>query len=244
MSGSLTAYLTIIFLALVPISLRLVRYYAEPNFPIHSYITLFIGYYSAFAILLLVPIDIAVIQNDRQSTENASEQNSNYNDNLDTLATAYNVFFTVVLIFANVVLVYQEYYVTDGYFTEKDKIISSFKRMCWDIVIPLIAGLIILGIVIGQGVVGSSVTALKLAAVIVTNTVYETLLMFLLGFALIEFPRSFWNESNLDNYLTVLQTKAAAQFANINETQLSVSLCASDVLKVQTYNFCFAHNLS
>ena len=62
--------------------------------------------------------------------------------------------------------------------------LSSFKRMGIDNGPGLVAGVIILGILIDQKVVTSNSDALMLAAVIVTNTVYETFLMFLLGYAL------------------------------------------------------------
>ncbi len=86
---------------------------------------------------------------------------------------------------------------------------------------------------LGQKVVGDNADALKLAAVIVTNTVYEAFLMFLLGYSLIEFPRGIWNQANLDGYLLRTQMKAASQFKDISDAQLSVSLCVSDVLKTK-----------
>lgn len=109
--------------------------------------------------------------------------------------------------------------------------LSSFKRMGIDNGPGLVAGVIILGILIDQKVVTSNSDALMLAAVIVTNTVYETFLMFLLGYALIEYPREIWNMSDIDKYLLRVQTRASAEFKSIQDAQLSVSLCVSDVLK-------------
>ena len=96
------------------------------------------------------------------------------------------------------------------------------------------AGLIILGILLGQNIVGNNADALKLAAIIVTNTVYETFLMFLIAYALIEYPRSIWSQSNLDLYLQQVQNKAAAEFKDISETKLEVSLVVASVLKTKT----------
>jgi AcrR family transcriptional regulator len=76
--------------------------------------------------------------------------------------------------------------------------------------------------------------ALKLAAIIVTNTVYETFLMFLIAYALIEYPRSIWCQSNLDLYLQQVQNKAAAEFKDISDTKLEVSLVVASVLKTKT----------
>src|SRR5690348_9688837 len=79
-----------------------------------------------------------------------------------------------------------------GYFTLGWKLWSSFKRMVWDMAIPGVVGLIILGILIGQKIVPSNGEALYLTLIILTNTIYETMLMFLLGYSLVEFPRFIW----------------------------------------------------
>ncbi len=121
-----------------------------------------------------------------------------------------------------------------GYFTLGGKIASSFKRMCIDMAPGVVAGLIILGILLGQNIVGNNADALKLAAIIVTNTVYETFLMFLIAYALIEYPRSIWCQSNLDLYLQQVQNKAAAEFKDISDTKLEVSLVVASVLKTKT----------
>ena len=112
-SSSVSAYLTLMFIGLAPSCVYMVRYYAEPGFPLHSYATLVMGYFAAFGILLVVPIDIASVITDRKSTDTLTEGDSSlYDYDLHTLATIYNIFFTMVLILANVILVFQEYYVT------------------------------------------------------------------------------------------------------------------------------------
>jgi ABC-type cobalt transport system substrate-binding protein len=73
---------------------------------------LFIGYYASFAILLLVPIDITAVIIDRRSTTTGSD--SDYNDTVQTLSAAYDAFFTIILILGSFVLVFEEYYNTDG----------------------------------------------------------------------------------------------------------------------------------
>lgn len=98
----------------------------------------------------------------------------------------------------------------------------------YDTFLGIVAGGIILAILIGQNVVGSSTEALQLAAVIVTNTVYEAFLMFLLGYGLVEFPRSLWRNSNLQSYLLAVQNRAAADFKRISEAQLDISLAVAD----------------
>lgn len=111
-SASIDAYLGIILPLLFIFCVLVVRYYAEPNFPYFSYFSLTIGYFSAFAIMLLVPLDIGVTVVDRRST--AVGQDPIYNSNHSILAAAYNAFFSLVLIFGSIVLVFEEYYNTDG----------------------------------------------------------------------------------------------------------------------------------
>jgi hypothetical protein len=118
-----------------------------------------------------------------------------------------------------------------GYFTVGSRLASTFKRFAFDNAVAMVAGVIILGILIGQHVVSSSTDALMLTAVIVTNTIYETMLMFLLGYALIEYPRLIWNEADIDKYLLLVQQRASAEFKSIQEASLEASLCVSDVLK-------------
>ncbi len=105
-------YLGFILSALIPYVIYIVWYFAEPGFPWHTYITNVIGYYATFAILLLVPIDIASIVIDRRST--ASGSDADYNFDVDTLSLAYDTFFTILLILGSFVLGFEEYYNTDG----------------------------------------------------------------------------------------------------------------------------------
>jgi uncharacterized membrane protein AbrB (regulator of aidB expression) len=66
--------------------------------------------------------------------------------------------------------------------------------MCFDMFVPAVVGGIILAILIGQKVVSSNSDALKLTLIVLTNTIYETFLMFLLGYSLVEFPRWIWSQ--------------------------------------------------
>lgn len=249
------AYIGIIYPLLLVVCALTVFLYAEPGFPWHTYITLTCGYFASFGILFLVPIDIASIVIARRST--ASIADSGYNDYIYVLSGAYSTFFGLVLVLGSIVLGFEEYYNTDGkvvevlslesensrdscasacylgYFTILSKLWSSFKRMLFDTLPGVIVGVIILGILIGQKIVPSDANALQLAAVIVTNTVYETVLMFILGYGLVELPRSLWENSNLEGYLLKTQSKAAYEFKKISDAQLEISLVVADVIKTK-----------
>ena len=112
---NIQAYAGVVYFLLFFGVLAIVWYYAEPGFPWHSYITLIIGYYASFGILLLVPIDIAAVIIDRRSSLQPNQNDDpTYTKDMTALSTAYQVFFTIVLIMGSVVLVFEEYYNTDG----------------------------------------------------------------------------------------------------------------------------------
>lgn len=112
MKSGIAAYCGVILILLLLVTVWIVVFYAEPGFPWHSYVTLVLGYYAAFAILLLVPIDIAMIVYDRRSTDVNNDPDYDYDTY--TLAVLYNIFFTTVLILGSFVLGFEEYYNTDG----------------------------------------------------------------------------------------------------------------------------------
>ena len=228
---SIVVYISIFFFFLCPICAFVVYYYAEEGFPWHSYITLFLGLYSALGILLLIPLDISVVVYSRRSTTTGSD--SNYDEHVTMISQIYDTYFTMVLILGSVVLSFEEYYNTDGYFTVPSKLMSAFSRMCFDLFVPGVAGSIILGVLIGQKVVTSNADALKLTMVVLTNTMYQLVLMFLLAYSLVEYPRSIRNQSNYHFSLLKVQTKAAHQFKAIKDAHFDMSVAVADVLKTK-----------
>ena len=97
----------------------------------------------------------------------------------------------------------------------------------------LIVGSIVLGILIKQNVVKQDISAIELTAIIITNIVYETFLMFLMGYGLIELPRSVWLQGSLSASLLRAQMKACADFSDISEAQTSMGLCVASVIKTR-----------
>ena len=211
---NLAAYFSTIFTGLFGLCTYMVWRYAETGFPILTYATNTIGYFVSFGIILVVPIDIATVIFDRRSVFTGSDPY--YDSNIESLNGWYRTFFATIIVFS-FLLVFEEYFNTDGYFTIRSKLWSSFKRMFFDTFLMVLVAAIILYILIDQNIVPSDSTALQLTAVIVTNTVYETFLMFLLGYGLVEFPRTIWRHSDLDFKLKEVRTKAASDFKDIGD---------------------------
>ena len=99
---------------------------------------------------MLVPIDIATVVYDRKSTLTEAEGDPIYTENRREIGTAYAVFFNSILILGSFVLVFEEYYNTDGFFTVGTRMWSSFKRMMVDTIAGIVAGVIILVILINE----------------------------------------------------------------------------------------------
>lgn len=122
-------YMGVVFFMLAVYCVCIVFYYAEPGFPWHSYITLTIGYFAAFGILLLVPIDIANCVTERRV--GSIDAYNTYVSNSNILSQAYNTFFSIILIFGSIVLVYEEYFNTDGTFILLIYFVLGHFLVCW-----------------------------------------------------------------------------------------------------------------
>ena len=102
----------------------------------------------------------------------------------------YEVLYLFILFWGNVVMYYFEYYNTDGYFTSDSRARSAAKRLLVEYVPFIVAGGVGLGVILGLKVCPPTAQGLSTFSKIATNAIYETLLMFLIGFGLVEFRDS------------------------------------------------------
>ena len=96
-----------------------------------------------------------------------------------------------------------------------------------------VAGAIFFGILVGEGVVPPNGDAVLLTAVLISNTLGLIILMLLLGYGLIQFPRTLWDLGNLEVALGQAQNKAATRFRDLGDASLNVSMAVADVMKTQ-----------
>lgn len=106
---SISAFVSVVFIFLLAAVIGMVYYYAEKDFPTLTYISTVTGYFCTFALLMLVPIDIASCVLDRRDNDNDV-----YDGDKDTMTALYNSVFIPILILSNVFLVFEEYFNTDG----------------------------------------------------------------------------------------------------------------------------------
>lgn len=107
-------YYSLVLTFLLATSIYIVVHFAEPQFPIRTYFTLVIGYFASFSIVVLAPIDISIAVYSRRST--VPFYDPDYHNAKSILSTSYDVFFTTILLLGSFVLVFEEYYNTDGSF--------------------------------------------------------------------------------------------------------------------------------
>ena len=119
-----------------------------------------------------------------------------------------------------------------GFFTIGGRLSSAFYRMFVDTITSLVGGIIVMAVLLGQNVVPNNSAVLTLAAVIVTNTVYEMFLVFLLAYGLVEFPRRLWNIANLDYHLLLTQMDATADYKAISNYKVDIQ---EDISKIHYF---------
>ena len=101
--------------------------------------------------------------------------------------------------------------------------------------IGLLAGVVVFGILIATRCVGSNTTAMKLAVILIMNTINLLFLMFILGYGLVSYPQMLWLASDLKQSLEKIQNSAAAQFRSMNDTRANIGKAVADVLKTKEY---------
>ena len=99
---------------LIFLCVYVVFFYAESGvgFPKLTLLTCVLGYFCAFGILITVPIDIATVVIDRHSK--LTGRDPIYETDIELLASLYSFFFNTILVLCSFVMVFEEYYNTDG----------------------------------------------------------------------------------------------------------------------------------
>jgi hypothetical protein len=108
---SVNQYIGIIIVVSIAISLIIVNYYAEPGLPYHTLTAVLFCYFCSFGILLIIPADIASTEIERLARGTGYDA---YYYNVHLLSVLYNFFFISLLVMGSIILVFQEYYNTDG----------------------------------------------------------------------------------------------------------------------------------
>lgn len=220
-----SAYLSVMWLFLAGITSYIMWYYPNhKNFPYHVYPTIWLEYFCAFGIALLVPLDLAVTIIGRYFP-------SYYNANINVIIDMYLSLYWPTLILSNVILVFQEMYNASGYFKFWDKVKGILIDTCYQILAGIVFGAIFFGILVGKHVIEASMSAVLLATVIMTNSIWLTFLMILLGYGFIIFPVRMWEYGSYSKQLDRIQHKASSLYENMRDDSAEISICVADILK-------------
>jgi hypothetical protein len=116
-----------------------------------------------------------------------------------------------------------------GHFTPWTKFLSTFKTMAKMYAVFGVIGGVLVGIMIGGGYF-HSMDALQVTVKALSNTGGLVVIVFLLGYGLVEFPRYLWQAADLEKQLLLTQMAAASEFKNFSEVSLKCSMSVADVV--------------
>jgi hypothetical protein len=228
--SSTIVYLILLTPCVAWASYKVVEQYAESDTPMYARISLYIGFFTTFEVVLLLPVDIGctlVLRAEEIRPIN------HYLRDRKAFLDLYENLYMVILFWGNVVMYYLEYYNTDGYFTTGARAASALKRLAIDYVPFIIGGGIGLGALLGLKVCPPTSEGLSTFSKIATNAGYEVFLMFLMGFGLVEFPRLMWAYGTPQKLLQKQQIKAATEFATMMDCQMGLAKHVADALKTK-----------
>jgi len=209
-----------------------IRYYANRfRFRYHTYISIFVAYFCSFGIILLAPTDVALTIIGRKEVDNETIE-TNYEKYNGKILMLYNVLFWPCIVMGSVVMPFQEYYNRDGHFTSATRFVGTCKRLAKMYFIAGIVGGIIVGLLIAGGYF-DSLEAVSVTVKAISNTVGLVAIVLLLGYGLVEFPRSVWMAANIEHQLELSQADAAVEYKAFGEMSLKCSMTVADFIKTK-----------
>lgn len=205
------------------------KYANRTIFKIHTYVTIFCQYFCTFCIMLLIPIDITITLNGRTSYENKEYYDKNYH----IIFSMYVMLYWIITILSNLILVVQEQYNSNGFFT----IFSRLKNSLWQISLQLVCGIVLsvvlFGILIGSKTTKPNFTGIFLTSILITNTIWMVFLMLVLGYGLLMYPIDFWNRGNYELRLNKIQHEIAKEFENVTQSYSDIFACISTIKQTE-----------
>lgn len=223
------AYLSItcILSVIVPIHI-LWKYSNRKVFPYRTYITSFVQYFCAMWMILIIPLDLAITITSRRSLE----RKEYYDDNFKTIESIYITLYWVTII-CNLLMIFDEEYIGNGFFTCVSKIRNTCKQLSVKTFILCVLVTVFFGILIGTKSVETNSTAIFLTSVLLTNTVWMGFLVLLLGYGLVMFPRDMWKKGNFEQRLLRIQYEIAQEFINVTKSYSEIFLCLANIQKTK-----------
>lgn len=224
-SADLIEYLVSLWLLLaILVALLIFKTANRKLFQWHTYVTCFLGYYCAAGIVLLCPLDLALTIERRQV-------NNGHLDELSrTIETMYQVCYWPCFVLGSFVMGWLEIYVQNGYFTPLSRALDATKRMSKDYAAMAVAGAVVLGILAGSGAVSGGSDVIKTTCIALSNTVGLCAIVVLLGYGLVELPRTLWKNGDLRARLQATTMRSSEAFKALKEAGVLVSITVGNTI--------------
>lgn len=190
--------------------------YPSKSTPAIVYIVVFIGWFTAFGIVTLIPYDVYL--------SNGGEGDK------DLLHTAWVVVYWIAFGLCWVILPITEKFHTSGEFTFCSKLRNALFRQLRSflILISVLSALVLYLYFVKNFTLGQVPQML----VLLSNIWGLFLVIILLGFGLVFLPKTFWNEGNLEKTLRILYLKSVPlDEANI-DSKYRLDQCVIKVLQI------------
>jgi len=202
------------------------KYARRPTFTPDVYVSVWLAFFCSFGILILIPLDLALAITGRREGEQ-----DGYEENIDDLESIYEILFGFCFFLYTVVIVMQQYFIDSGYFTVKDRLKDGLWQWTKLSLATGILGLIILIIVVAGNHVesGDAVAALTAMVVSVSNTFGLVAIVMLLGYSIVEFPRSLWVASDYHELLHRYEMAFASENRRKQEANLETTQTVADI---------------
>lgn len=223
-------YLASIIIFSITISFYIIWKYANKKvFPFHTYITIYIQYFCAFCVVLIIPLDLALTISGRQTVA----KHNYYKHNFNTMTEIYLTIYWTTLLFSNIILIFQEQYNSNGFFSIITKIRNTFKKLYLQFLALCLCCGLFFGILVGTHSVKPNFDAVFLTSIVITNTIWMVFLVLLLGYGLIMVPYTFWTKGNFQKRLHKIQNEIAQEFEKVTYSYSDIFICLSNIKQTQ-----------
>lgn len=233
-------YLIIVFTISICISVHTLWKYANRKvFSTYMYFLIFLQFFCSISLVLIIPLDLSLSLYARKSID---EQN-NYNNSYNIIFNTYKCLYWTTTLLGNIVLVFSEEYILNGFFTVWTKIRNTCKKLSIrTVIVCVVCGMFIMILTFAK-TIKLNFNVLFLTSMLITNTTWMTFLMLLMGYGLISYPIDIWKRSNYETRLSLIQKEISLEFelvakayANIYMIALNIQETKKKILSMKEYD--------
>jgi hypothetical protein len=227
----LAEYMPVFAFVILLLCVWFMREFADrKQFEWHHYPTIFISYFCSVSIMFMSPADLALTINGRfHSDEKARERYLTYGSG--DVKKIYDAFVFCCLAL-NPLLFFQEYFTVSGFYTTCDRFVDTLKKLTkMGIAFGIFAG-VMFGIISSQSDYGGN-EALKATLTAMQNVYGLFIIVFLLGYGLVEFPKVLWSAGDLNFRIEQKEASTAIALRSLENANTSMVKTIGDVLRTQ-----------